>query len=250
MDTIFTNGFVWDGVADERFRGEVRVSGNRIQTVARQPAALPQAGAEIVDMQGGTLIPGLENQLFILTSYADGKPASAEVKIGAAGNSDQIANTDSEGVAIIRLKASLNTDSLKIQARDKEGNEASSSVRLQMRPDRDQILLRTEHAIYRAGDRIQLRIFSTKERGTAYVDVVKEYAEITETLLPTFVSTLDAVLRRQIVAVAERMWSTDAERSIVTLQRTVGFVLAQQQRAEMSSSAVGVAVASYYELFG
>jgi adenylate cyclase len=60
--------------------------------------------------------------------------------------------------------------------------------------------------------------------GTAYVDVVKEYAELTQTLLPNFVSTLDAVLRRQIVAVAERMWSTDPERSIVTVQRTVGFV--------------------------
>ena len=38
----------------------------------------------------------------------------------------------------------------------------------------DQILLRTERAVYRAGDRIQLRVFSTKERGTAYVDVVKD----------------------------------------------------------------------------
>jgi adenylate cyclase len=60
--------------------------------------------------------------------------------------------------------------------------------------------------------------------GHAYFDVVKDYAELTETLLPNFVSTLDAVLRRQIVAVAERMWSTDPERSVVTVQRTVGFV--------------------------
>jgi adenylate cyclase len=60
--------------------------------------------------------------------------------------------------------------------------------------------------------------------GVRYVDVVKEYSELTKTLLPTFVSTLDAVLRRQIVAVAERMWSTDAEQSIVTVWRTVGFV--------------------------
>ena len=63
-----------------------------------------------------------------------------------------------------------------------------------------------------------------RNSGTAYVDVVKEYAELTQTLLPNFVSTLDAVLRRQIVAVAERMWSTDPERSVVTVQRTVGFV--------------------------
>jgi adenylate cyclase len=60
--------------------------------------------------------------------------------------------------------------------------------------------------------------------GTTYVDVVKEYAELTQTMLPNFVATLDAVLRRQIVAVADRMWSTDPERSVVTLQRTVGFV--------------------------
>jgi adenylate cyclase len=60
--------------------------------------------------------------------------------------------------------------------------------------------------------------------GRAYVDIVKEYAELIETVLPNFVSALDAVLRRQIVAVAERMWSTDPDRSIVTVQRTVGFV--------------------------
>lgn len=60
--------------------------------------------------------------------------------------------------------------------------------------------------------------------GMPYVDLVKEYSDLTRTLLPAFVSTLDAVLRRQIVAVAERMWSTDEDRSIVMLQRTVGFV--------------------------
>jgi adenylate cyclase len=60
--------------------------------------------------------------------------------------------------------------------------------------------------------------------GMPYVDIVKEYADLTETLIPAFVTTLEAVLRRQIVAVAERMWSTDAEQSIVMLQRTIGFV--------------------------
>ncbi len=39
--------------------------------------------------EGGTLIPNLENQVFILTSYADGKPASASVRVHAAGNPDQ-----------------------------------------------------------------------------------------------------------------------------------------------------------------
>jgi adenylate cyclase len=63
-----------------------------------------------------------------------------------------------------------------------------------------------------------------RDSGTPYVEVVKEYANLAQSLLPSFVRTLDAVLRGQIVAVAGRMWSTDEERSAVTLLRTVGFV--------------------------
>jgi hypothetical protein len=124
--------------------------------------------------EGGTLIPDLENQIFILTSYADGKPASAKVRVHAPETADQITTTDSEGVAIVRLKPGSNTETIQIEANDEDGNHVSNAVELAVRQQEDQILLRTEHAIYRAGDRIRLRIFSTKERGTAYVDVVKE----------------------------------------------------------------------------
>jgi adenylate cyclase len=62
------------------------------------------------------------------------------------------------------------------------------------------------------------------DAGTAYSDIVREYARITETVLPEFMRTLEAALRRQIVAVTERVWSTDEDRSAVTLLRTVGFV--------------------------
>jgi uncharacterized protein YfaS (alpha-2-macroglobulin family) len=155
--------------------------------------------------EGGTLIPGLENQLFILTSYADGKPASAEVKVHGAGIIDSAASTDAEGIAIIRLKAGLKTGSLQIDASDKEGNHAASAVQLEIRQDQDQILLRTEHAIYRAGERIQLRILSTRQRGSAYVDVIKDgqtiltrdldiqngAAELAFTATPDMAGTLD-----------------------------------------------------------
>ena len=47
--------------------------------------------------------------------------------------------------------------------------------------------------------------------GSAYSDVVKEYSDLTEQVLPGFVQTLDVLLRRQLVAVADRVWSTDAE---------------------------------------
>ena len=53
--------------------------------------------------EGGTLIPNLENQVFILTSYPDGKPAAASVRVHAAGNPDQNVTTDEGGVAVIHL---------------------------------------------------------------------------------------------------------------------------------------------------
>jgi len=124
--------------------------------------------------EGGALIPNLENQIFVVTAYPDGTPAAASVKVHAAGTPDQAVTTDDGGVAVVRLRAGAGGEDVQIEARDKEGNHAASSVRLEARDGVEQILLRTEHAVYRAGDRIALRVFSTKKHGTAYVDVVKE----------------------------------------------------------------------------
>lgn len=70
---------------------------------------------------------------------------------------------------------------------------------------------------------VRLRVEQPRrDSGTAYEDIVREFSELAETVLPNFVRTLDAALRHQLVRVAPR-WSTDAERSAVVLPRTVGF---------------------------
>ena len=60
------------------------------------------------------------------------------------------------------------------------------------------------------GFRIQVEL-PRLESGVRYIDVVKEYSDIIHSLLPAFVRSLDALLRQQILAVANRMWSTDEE---------------------------------------
>jgi hypothetical protein len=123
--------------------------------------------------EGGTLVPGLDNQLFILTSYPDGTPAKTDLKV-SFGSSDQRASTDDGGVGMVSIKADGSQPSIAIKASDKDGNTAVTTVQLQSRSGEDQILLRTEKAVYRSGERLQLNIFSTKERGTAYIDIVKD----------------------------------------------------------------------------
>lgn len=122
----------------------------------------------------GTLVPNLENQVFILTSYPDGTPAKADLMVRSSVNGDQHASTDDGGIAIIAIKAKEGKDALQIEARDQEGDRASSQVELEARAGEEQILLRTERAVYRAGEQIQLKVFSTKARGAAYLDIVKE----------------------------------------------------------------------------
>ncbi|HWT30656.1 MAG TPA: amidohydrolase family protein, partial [Propylenella sp.] len=57
--TVFTNVLIFDGSGSERFPGEVLVRGERIEAVAHHDERLPRDGAEVVDGQGATLMPGL-----------------------------------------------------------------------------------------------------------------------------------------------------------------------------------------------
>ncbi len=205
LPTYFAGRPLSQGAARVLVEATVKDSAGHAETRG-EPIVVSEAPLLITAVpEGGTLIPNLENQVFILTSYPDGKPARADVIVHAAGNPDQGLSTDAGGIAVVRVRAGAETGRLQIEANDKEGNRASSSVQLAVRDGLDQILLRTERAVYRAGDRIQLRVFSTKERGTAYVDVVKQgqtiltrgldlkngQAELTLTATPDLAGTLD-----------------------------------------------------------
>jgi A-macroglobulin TED domain/Alpha-2-macroglobulin family/Carboxypeptidase regulatory-like domain/MG2 domain/A-macroglobulin receptor binding domain len=155
--------------------------------------------------EGGTLIRGIVNHVFVLASYPDGTPAKADMTIHGSGNPDQHVVTDDGGIAMISITPSGEGESLQIEASDRDGDRASSQVKLEVRATEEQILLRTERALYGPGDRIQLKIFSTRKRGTVYLDIVREgqtlltrdldiengEAELTLAATPEMTGTLD-----------------------------------------------------------
>jgi len=123
--------------------------------------------------EGGTLIPGLENRVYVLTSYPDGTPAESDIRVEAPGNATQRAVTDSAGIAIVSLFGGIG--SIRVKAKDREGNQASVRADLESRAaGADQILLRAERAVYRAGEPIRLEVLATRQIGNIYVDVVKD----------------------------------------------------------------------------
>ena len=157
--------------------------------------------------EGGKLIPNLENEVFLLTSYPDGTPAKTDISVHISGIGEQHLSTDDGGVAVVKIKAGADEMSLQIDADDHRGATASAGIPLPSLDSmgEDQVLLRTERAVYRAGEPIDLKVFSTLRRGTAFVDVLKDgqtvltrdldiengQAELSLTATPEMAGTLD-----------------------------------------------------------
>ena len=123
--------------------------------------------------ESGSLIPGLENRLYVLTSYPDGTPAEADIRVEVPGEAVRTSATDQGGIAIVSVPGGITN--VQVRAKDREGNHASVRAGLESRAAAsDQVLLRAEHAVYRPGEPIRLQIFSTRRSGSVYVDVIKE----------------------------------------------------------------------------
>ena len=102
--------------------------------------------------EGGTLIPHLENQVFLLSSYPDGTPATAALTVHIPGEHDQHVTTDSSGIATIHMVPGSGLSSLRVDADDHRGARMTASVPLETREGADQILLRVNHAVVKAGE--------------------------------------------------------------------------------------------------
>jgi uncharacterized protein YfaS (alpha-2-macroglobulin family) len=139
-----------------------------------EPITISQSSLLITAVpEGGALVPHIENQVYILTSYPDGTPAGTSLIVHLPGTRDQQVSSDSSGVAILRVNPGSGMESIHVEADDHHGNRTSNDVLLQTRTGADQVLLRADRAIFKAGDRIQLKLFSTRARGSAYVDIVR-----------------------------------------------------------------------------
>lgn len=123
--------------------------------------------------EGGKLVPGLENEVFVLASYSDGTPAKADLVVRTAAAHNRV-QTDEAGIATVRIPGNDANSVLRIDADDHKGNRASDSVTLETRAGEDQVLVRTSHAIARPGDRMEITVLSTRQRGAAYIDLVRD----------------------------------------------------------------------------
>jgi len=133
-------------------------------TVTKQPLRVE------VFPESGTLVQGVENIVYILTAYADGRPARTKLVIG--GNTQQVETSDA-GIAKVRLTPQSAKMQLTISAEDAQGLRTEVKRVLRIDKTRETLLLRTGKAIYRTGETANLTVLSRARKARVFVDVVK-----------------------------------------------------------------------------
>jgi hypothetical protein len=136
--------------------------------VAAQPLII-EAVAE-----SGVLKPGVENVVYILTAYPDGRPAETRVQVDVSGGEPTELATGEFGLAEFAFTPQAKASPwLHIVARDETGLEAGSDVIFETESGSDSVLLRADRAAYVVGETMHLTALTPVASGSVYLDIVR-----------------------------------------------------------------------------
>jgi len=139
--------------------------------------ALPIAAQPLVIeavAESGVLKPGVENIIYILTSYPDGRPAPTQLQIRVDGG--EVTELTSGEFALTEFTFTPQAGSyptLEIGAQDEKGLKAERWVEFEAESGSDSVLLRADRAAYVVGETMNLVAFTPVEFGDVYLDIVK-----------------------------------------------------------------------------
>ncbi len=138
--------------------------------LARQPILVD------VVAEGGTLRTGVENILYVLTSYPDGTPVASTVQVRIGGGLPIEEVTSPAGIAEVRFTpraGDAGSREVQVTATDAAGREGTAELELPLDEAKEALLLRTDRAIYQVGDTMALEALATGAGDAVYLDVVK-----------------------------------------------------------------------------
>ena len=103
--------------------------------------------------EGGTLVQGVPNTVYLITSYADGRPA--ETRIVVHGVSTEL-QTSSLGVAELQITPESQRIGLTLRATDADGRIGRRTVQLQCGAASNDFLVRPDKVVYTGDETLQL----------------------------------------------------------------------------------------------
>jgi 5-hydroxyisourate hydrolase-like protein (transthyretin family) len=140
----------------------------QVLPIAAQPLVI-EAVAE-----SGMLKPGVENIVYVLTSYPNGRPAPTTLQIRVDGGAPMELSSGDFGLAEFTFTPQQGGyHVLDVVARDEAGLSARRQVDFQAEYGSDSVLLRADRAAYVVGETMNLVAFTPVEFGDVYLDIVK-----------------------------------------------------------------------------
>jgi uncharacterized protein YfaS (alpha-2-macroglobulin family) len=125
--------------------------------------------------ESGELRPGLDNVIYVLVSTPDGRAvAGASVTATVSGGSPSKGKTDAAGIFEAHGKATAQTSGIDMQVADSAGHRVSRHFDLATSGSEQSLILRSSRAIAKVGESVDFTVISTKQKGTTYVDVIRD----------------------------------------------------------------------------
>ena len=167
------SGLTGSGLSTEgaqlQLTAEVTDRGGR---VVRKVSWVPVADRHLVLAafpEGGELVPGVENRVFILTTYPDGRAAVCELRTEGG-----VRQTDASGFCEIRVTPQGEDYALRLRAVDPAGKQAESVLKARSSSLVPPLLARTAKPVYKPGEVMRVHVLSTERTGTVFLDLIRQ----------------------------------------------------------------------------
>ena len=132
--------------------------------------------------ESGTLVAGVENLVYIVTAYPDGRPAKTTLTLMTRDSERAVATSDL-GIATVRVTPRGERMAVSVVAVDDKGLRAEATRTIPVGARSESLLLRSDKAVYEAGETAKLTVLSADRKGRIFVDVVKDRRSVLTTTL-------------------------------------------------------------------
>lgn len=147
--------------------------------------------------ESGTLVQDLDNKVYMVVTNPNGEPVQTELKVIPNNNNATAINisTDAGGFATFSVKPTREDLNITVEGTTREYSDVEKEFDLTVEYNPEaSILMRTNKGIYQVGDEIPLTVYSTRQTGVVYVDVIKN----SQTLLTSTAALDDGVAQVDI----------------------------------------------------
>jgi len=118
--------------------------------------------------EAGVLVPGIENILYVLSSYPDGRPASSKVFVDGTAY-----QTDAQGLSEVKIVPAALNQQFEIRAIEQQGKQRKLTYQSETNRVPPAFLLRADKAVYQVGQTARISVNSSEKNDTIFLDVIK-----------------------------------------------------------------------------